>query len=220
MELEEHCLVVSNSGNFEALAAECEEALRTGERDRLSLSRGIGMVAHLKKLFGREESPPLDIDKTVGRCLQSLPLCTAKVVVASPNYGDQHYRCEVIVDVDGLLLWAEHHAQSVWSSNQELQAARKALSLWLQGANRSDLAPSYVLPSFVAVLRPYAPNFVNQRIAHIVCPDCDRGIEDIERKGLNQQRTGAWLAWTDEWHCPKGHLLYREDHELHLYLGS
>lgn len=176
------------------------------------------MIGFIKKLFGREEPPSFDIEKVVGRYLLNLPPCSAKIVVASPKYGDQHYRCELIVDADGLLPWAEHHAQAVWSSDQEEQAARQALPVWLRGANLSDPALTYVPTYFVEVLRPYALNFINEGISEVFCPVCRQVVEDIVMKKLNERREGTWSWWTDEWYCPKGHLLYREDHELHLHL--
>jgi ssDNA-binding Zn-finger/Zn-ribbon topoisomerase 1 len=175
------------------------------------------MIGFIKKLLGRE-GPTFDIEKAVGRYLLTLPPCTAKVVIVSPKYGDKHYRCELIVDTDGLVPWAEHHAQSVWSSNKEEQAARKALPIWLRSANLNDPAPTYVSPHFVEVLQPYALDFINEGIVDVICPDCRRVVGDIVMKKLNERREDTWLWWTDEWYCPNDHLLYREDHELHFHL--
>ena len=84
---------------------------------------GIKVVANLVDwIFGRkalpavEESPPFDFDKTIDQMLGTIPPCTAKVVIVSPRYGDQHYRCEVIADAVRLAPWAAQHATEVWSA--------------------------------------------------------------------------------------------------------
>jgi hypothetical protein len=163
--------------------------------------------------------PPFFFENAVGKYLLTLSPCTAKVVVASPNYGDQHYRCEVIADAARLTPWAEHHAEAVWSLDNDEQAARKALPFWLRGAN-VDVAPSYIPPLFVAVLRPYALDLINEGIAQVLCQECRRIVRDIAMKKLNESYAGSlWAQWTDEWHCPSGHLLYREDHDIHIHRG-
>ncbi|MBV5342035.1 MAG: hypothetical protein J0665_21155 [Deltaproteobacteria bacterium] len=176
------------------------------------------MLGFIKNLLGPKKPPPFDMEKAVGNYLLNLPKCTSKVVVTSPKYGDKCYQCEVLVDVNGLLPWAKHHAQAVWSGDKVEQAARIAIPLWLQDSNCNNPEPSYVPPYFVAVLRPYTLDFVNKGIAEIVCPDCNRIVDNVQMKKLNEKRSGGWSNWTDEWHCPAGHLLYREDHELHFHL--
>lgn len=176
------------------------------------------MLGFLKKLIGPSKPPPFDLEKAVGNYLLNLQKCSSKVVVISPKYGDRNYKCDVIVDADGLLPWAKHHAEAVWSGNQEEQAARLALPLWLQGADPKNQAPSYVPPYFISVLRPYTLDFINKGIAEIACPECNGIVADVKMKKLNEKREGTWSFWTDEWYCPKGHLLYREDHELHYHL--
>ena len=176
------------------------------------------MVGFFKKLFGCEETLPFDIEKAVGKYLLVLPRCTAKVAVASTKYGDQHYRCDLFVYVNGLLPWAEHHAKAARGGNHEVQAARLALPLWLCGANLSDSMPSYVPPYFGVVLKRCITDFVKQGMCEIVCPDCRQVVQEIDMKKLNENRSGTNnFSWTDEWYCSEGHLLYREDKRLHFH---
>jgi hypothetical protein len=183
----------------------------------ITLARsGTSMIGFIKKLLGREDPLPFDIEKAVGQLLLSLPRCSSKLVVASPNYGDEHYKCDVVVDANSLMPWAEHHAEAVWSSDNEAQAARRALPVWLRGANVIDLKPTFVPPAVVVVLRPYVSTFFEEGIAEAFCHDCRSSFRDVFKKRFNERLDGPWSFWTDEWHCPAGHLLYLQDHELHI----
>jgi hypothetical protein len=173
-----------------------------------------------KRLFRRKDLPSPDFGKDIERCLLNLPPCTAKVVVMSPKYDDQYYQCEVIADTVRLAAWAEHHASSCSSIQQEDQAARLALPLWLKGADLRDMTPAHVAPHVVGVLRPYLMDLVSQEIAVVVCPVCQQIVEDLSMKRLNERSARPWAWWTSEWSCECGHLLYREDHEVHFHFKS
>lgn len=174
-------------------------------------------MSFISKLFKRKKEPEFDIEKAVGEYLLKLPQCTRNVVIVSPKYGETHYACEIVVTAEDLAPWAEHHADSVWSSNQEEQAARKVLPIWLRGAKSGDTSASYVPHFMYEVLRPYVLNFVNNKTATIYCLECQSFVTDIQMKELNEKRAGDWSWWTDVWTCPRGHQLYYEEHELHIH---
>lgn len=178
------------------------------------------MFTIFKNILRRKPVPVFDIEKAIGNYLIQLPRCSSSIVVVSPRYGEQHYRCEVVLDVALIIDWAEHHASAVWSSNRDEQAARLAIPFWLRGFDDSNARPSDIPKAFSDVLRPYVLDFVREDIAAITCLDCGCLVNDIVMTRKNERRahTGSW--WTDEWHCSNGHLLYREDHELHLHIRS
>lgn len=169
------------------------------------------------KLFNRNKKPEFDIEKAVGEYLLKLPRCGEYVVIVTPKYGETHYTCEIVVAAEDLLPWAEHHADAVWSSNQEEQAARKALPIWLRGAASTENSTSYVPHFMYEVLRPYVLNFVNEDSAQIYCLECQSIVTDISMEKINEKQAGDWSWWTDIWTCPKGHRLYYEEHELHIH---
>jgi len=173
-------------------------------------------MSFFRNLFGKKRDPELDLEKTVGEYLLNLPRCSKDVVIISPKYGETHYTCEIIVEAIDLLPWAEHHAEATWSSNQEEQAAKKALPLWLRGADSNNNTTSYVPHFMYEVLRPYVLNFVNDGATRIYCLECDSFVADVNMEKLDEKRTGGWSWWTDVWKCPQGHQLYYEEHELHL----
>lgn len=119
-------------------------------------------MSFINKLFKRKV-PEIDIEKAVGEYLLGLPRCNRNVVIVSPKYWETHYTCEIVVAADDLVPWAEHHADTVRSSNQEEQAARKALPIWLRGAKSEDNSASYVPHFMYEVLRPYVLNLVNKK---------------------------------------------------------
>lgn len=181
------------------------------------------MLTILKRLFRRDD-PPLptyDVEKAVGAYLLKLPRCSSLIIAVSPKYGDQHHRGELILDVVALLPWAEHHAESVLSSDKEEQAAIRALPLWLRGAALDDSHITYVPHSFAQILRPYAEDFIVKHIGMMACPDCRRVVKNVTMKKLNEHSAGAVLhSWTDEWLCPEGHLLYRQDQQIHMVFNT
>ena len=172
------------------------------------------VIGYIKKLLEPKQAPPPDIDALAGQLLRTLPRCTARVVVASPNYGDQRYRADIVADTVSLLSWAEHHAQAVLGSMDEIQAAREALPVWLRDADLSNPAVSYVASPFVALLRPYAKGFISRSIAQALCSECRRFVRDVSFNTFNERNGDGWSWWIAEWHCSSGHLLYREDHGI------
>jgi len=153
----------------------------------------------------------------VGAHLLKLPRCSKNVVLVSPKYNDVHYTCEITVEADDLLPWAEHHAIAVSSSHQEDQEAREFLPIWLRDADNSNDSVSYVSQSMYGVLNPYILDFVNKGIAKFYCLECKSFVNDVQLARLNERNAGDWSWWTDYWTCPKGHKLRYEENELHLY---
>lgn len=174
-------------------------------------------MSFIGRLFKKKVEPKFDLEKAVSEYLLKLPRCSKNVVIVSPKHGEAHYTCEIVVAAEDLVPWAEHHAEAVWSSNQEEQAARKALPVWLRGAKSEDDSASYAPHFMYEVLRPYVQNFVNDGTTNIYCPQCQSFIPDVNMEKLNEKKDGGWLSWTDVWTCPKGHQLYYEEHELHFH---
>ncbi|HQQ88469.1 MAG TPA: hypothetical protein PLA72_10760 [Smithellaceae bacterium] len=174
-------------------------------------------MSFISKLFKRKIKPKFDLEKAVGEYLLKLPRCSRNVVIVSPKYGETHYACEIVVAAEDLVPWAEHHADAVWSSNQEEQAARKSLPIWLRGSKSEDNSASYVPHCMYKVLRPYVLNFVNEGTTNIYCPECQSFVADVKMEKLNEKTAGDWSWWTDVWTCSKEHQLYYEEHELHIH---
>ncbi|MHB1400508.1 MAG: hypothetical protein ACYDAI_17060 [Trichloromonadaceae bacterium] len=170
-----------------------------------------------KKLFKGNKETVFDIEKAVGEYLLRLPRCSKYVAVVSPKYGESYYTCEIIVAAEDLAHWAENHAQAVWSLNQEEQAARKTLPIWLRGADVDSKTTSYVPHFMYEVLRPYVLDFVENGTTNIYCFECQSFVENVQMNELNRQKMGDWSFWTEIWKCPNGHMLYQEAHELHIH---
>lgn len=170
-----------------------------------------------EKLFKRNKKAEFDIEKAVGAYLLNLPRCNKDVLIISPEYGETHYKCEILVAAEDLLPWAESHSGAVWSFNQEEQAARKALPIWLRGANQDENSVSSVPLAMYEVLRPYVLNFVSDKSAKVCCLECNTLVSDIFMETLDKKRLGDWSWWIDLWKCSKGHELYYEKHEMHIH---
>ena len=171
----------------------------------------------IRKLLKSKTDTEFDIEKAAGDYLLKLPRCNKYVVIVSPKYGESHYTCEIVVSAEDLAPWTEEHANAVWSSNQEEQAARKTLPIWLRGADADNYTPSYVPHFMYEVLRPYVLDFYKNETTNIYCFECQSFVEDVQMETLNRKTAGDWSSWTDVWTCPNGHQLYHEDHDLHIH---
>jgi len=169
-----------------------------------------------RTLFCKKREPEFDLEKTVGNYLLTLPRCTKNIVVVSPEYGDAHYACEVTVEVKDLLPWAEHHAEKSWFLDDEMQAALKALPLWLRGAESSSNSASYIPQFMHKVIEPYVPKFAEEGKTKIFCYECQASVADVQMEKFDQKDLGDWYWWTSVWKCPQGHQLYYEEHEMHV----
>lgn len=175
------------------------------------------MVGFVARFFGKkEEHVPFDLERAVGRTILRLPRCSDTLVVAGPEYDDPNYAGDVFVEADGLLPWAEHHAETTWISNDELQTALKVLPIWLRSADLLNHQPIVVDQSVADLVRAYIPTFVNMGIVSIYCRRCDVVYKKVEMEKYDDKRDGPWHHWTDEWRCPAGHLLYHEHHRTHI----
>lgn len=175
------------------------------------------MMHWIRRLMRGQQPPAFDLEQAVGRYLLELPRCPAQIVVASPRYDSAHYRGEVLADALALHPWAEHHARTVWSSRPEQQAARRALPIWLRGADPRDPGPIHLPAPFVAVLEPYARDFLGSGVARAVCGECGLVSTSLDMRRIDERGAAYWSWWTAEWWAECGHLIHRQAHELHVH---
>lgn len=174
------------------------------------------MVGFFRKLLGGETTPPpFDRDAEAQKLLVLLPLCAQYVVVASDRYFGK-YKCEVTVPAAQLVAFVSHLTQSTFGGSRESQVARVAMPKWLARASFNDGKTSYLSPAFVDVIDSYVLNFIKEDIADVYCKECGKTIGTIDSSTRNRIVTGPWSEWTDAWYCQSGHLLYTEDHEMHI----
>ena len=176
------------------------------------------MMNWIRQLVRRNEPARFDLKRAVGRYLLEMPRCPARIVVASPRYDSMHYRGEVLADARALLPWAEHHANAVWSCRPEEQAARRALPIWLRGADPNDQGPGYPPAPFISVLDAYVQDFLTNGVAKAVCGECGHVSAVLDMRRLDERRAGFWSWWTAEWWGECGHLIHRQEHELHVHV--
>lgn len=165
------------------------------------------------KMFGTTP-PPFDPQLAASSLISALPPCTQHVVVASHRYSGS-YRCEVTVPAEYLASFARRHAERTIGGSRESEAARVAMPTWLSRASR-DGKSSYMPLPFVQILDAYVLNFIKDGVAAVYCNDCGGVVREFQEQSRNESRAGPWSEWTSSWHCPRGHLLYTEDHEVHF----
>lgn len=177
------------------------------------------VLKFLKRLFGANPPAPETAEQAVRRLLATLPSCPRYVVGASPSYGNERYRGEVLLDTEELLPWAQKRAGNSYGSYPDIQAAADALPIWLRAADRSNAQPAYLPAPFVDLLSSSIGEFAGAGGTLVSCPDCGSRYGEILKEKLNVERQSIVSRWTDEWYCPKGHLLYRANQETRINLG-
>ena len=179
-----------------------------------------GKMTFFRKWFRKTQDPELAIRKLVEDFLLHYPQCGRDVVIASPEYVESHYACEVLVSAADLLPWAKHHAEMMWCTHQKDQAARVALPLWLCDADSSNNTASKIPHSMYEMLRPYIYDFVVAGSAKYFCFECQSFVTDVRREQRDEKGCAIFSTWTDVWTCPQGHQLYYEEHEMRVHFGK
>lgn len=172
------------------------------------------------KLFSKNKEPEFNLEEAVGEYLLKLPQCSKDVLIISPSYAETHFTCEISVEAEDLLPWAEHHADAVQSFNPEEQAARIALPLWLRASNVSDNSVSHIPYYMQMVVEPYVQNFIQDGTVKFFCFECQSFISDIKMEKLDESRVVNNSYWTDFWTCPNGHILYQKEQEMHFHFSK
>jgi len=174
------------------------------------------MPSFFQKLLGGKTVPAApSVEQEVLATLAALPPCGGRVVIASPRYSG-NYRCEVTMPALKLAEFVEHLNSSTFGGNFQQRVARSALPKWLRCAEAVDRTTSYLPALFFDVVSSYVGNFVADGSASVYCPDCKKVIAGVVNQARNRQQSGPWSEWTVGWKCPAGHLLYTEDHEMHV----
>jgi hypothetical protein len=160
-------------------------------------------------------SPPFDLEAETMKLLAVLSPCAQYVVVASDRYSGK-FKCEVTVPAVQLAPFVNHLTQTTLGGSRESQVARVAMPRWLAKASVNDGKTTYLSPAFVDIIESYVLNFIKDDIADVYCKECRKIINTVDLSTRNRRGSGPWSEWTDAWHCQNGHLLYTEDHELHM----
>jgi len=168
------------------------------------------------KIFNRKDVPAFDLEKAVGQYLLSMPRPAKWITICCPKYDAAHYSCRVTVAARDLLPWAEQHLENVLSCDNEEQAVRTALPIWLRGANEKDCSLTPIPPVVFQVLRLYISDFIKSGLARTYCYYCESFINSVNMQTINRNQLGSWVSWEDVWTCPEGHQLYQEKSEMHL----
>lgn len=141
------------------------------------------MASFFRKLFSTEPPPPppFDLEREVSACLQALPPCTPRVVIASPKYSG-NFRAEVMVAAESLAEFVERLNTATSGGTRASKVGRTAFPRWLRKVARTGMNASYIPPNFVEVVSSYVLNFVRDGTATVYCPDCRSVVADIDMK--------------------------------------
>lgn len=176
------------------------------------------IIRPLVRLLARRNTERFSPQLAAAALLRTLPRSSGRLLVTGSAYGDDRYRGNVVADVEAFLPWIERHARAVVSSSSAEQAARLAFPDWLRNADLSNRSLTHLDAAFRNAIGAWVPDLVGKNIAVVQCLGCELEWHQIKEEKLNQLRGANWSWWTSRWYCPEGHLLYEEDHEMHLHI--
>jgi hypothetical protein len=170
---------------------------------------GNFVMNFLTKWFGKSKSVVIE------QYQQPAISCSSLILLSGPAYGDKTFFGSFLLNAFAVKSWAFDHSNSVWSSAKIEQQARVYIPKWLESASYHD--DGYVtlidLP-MRQVLVPYTFDFYDKGWLSIYCHQCGELHDSLIDNMHNNQRNGSTSTWTDEWHCPNGHILHHKEQEV------
>ena len=136
--------------------------------------------------------------------------CSRWILIEGPAVSSQQMRATLLVEVTSIQAWSEKHADSVWSSNESEQAARKYLPTWIQESDQSDESVTIPDRHMLAVLQPYAGDFIKWANIRYWCTECEIAYQSCRVEMHERIEPGTENRWVTEWRCPVGHVGYRK----------
>jgi len=153
-------------------------------------------------------------NKDVDSLINSLPTCTANVIIES-NETNKDYNCKIISTTSEILsLYASNFYLGSGSYQQNLE--KQALIIWLNSANREDFRAIQIPSCFYELTKNYVHHIVNENSGIIFCNQCNAVVNDIKKEVRNRYSNSITNKWTDEWQCENGHVLHIRDNIVKL----
>jgi len=143
--------------------------------------------------------------------------CSISILLAGPAYGDKTFFGSFLLNAVSVREWALDHSTSVWSTAHLEQQARVFLPTWLNGiTSDSNRYVTLIDLPMRQVLVPYTYDFYLKGWLSVYCHQCAVSYDSLIDNQHNQQKAGHTSNWTDEWLCPKSHILHHKDQEIRL----
>ena len=97
---------------------------------------------------------------------------TKWVLLAGPAYGDEKFKCSVLIETKKLLVWAVTFGKAIKLRNQNQLRMVRDLSSKISDANTDDETVQLIEESLREILLFYVPNFQRQNYLTVFCPSC------------------------------------------------
>lgn len=180
------------------------------------------MIRFFKSLFQSNQLKDLSANETEQFICKRFPdviepgtytipaRCSRWILIEGPAVSSERGRATLLVEASSIQAWSEKHAASVWSSNESEQAARKYLPTWIQESDQSDESVTIPDRSMLAVLQPYASDFIKWANIRYWCAECEITYQSCSDEMHERIEPGTEKRWVTEWRCPAGHVGYQK----------
>ncbi len=141
--------------------------------------------------------------------------CSSLILLSGPAYGDKTFFGSFLLSAVSLREWALDHSKSVWTTANFEQQARFFLPVWLDGVSiESNNYITLIDMPMRQVLVPYTYDFYLKGWMSVYCHQCSEFYDTLVDNNHNHQKVGHTSNWTEEWHCPSGHILHHKEEEV------
>lgn len=144
----------------------------------------------------------------------NLPKCTGTVLIADPTHGDGEYRCSITIPANELIIWAQSYLESTTMTEFNKLTVR-LFKAWLAQADVNDERTTHLPEPLYRHINAVIPDWISSGKATVHCHSCNQTVTDIAFEETDRWQIGErYRFWTELWHCPARHELYRENRTL------
>jgi len=127
-------------------------------------------------------------------------------ILNSPDY-DKDFIGTLLIDLTKMYDWSINHAEKTWTSHTPSQQAKEYFSKWIKDLDPNNNDITLLDEHQREFLKAYDLDFIQNGWFKFWCPTCLAWHTEIIESTKDSEHMGKTSKWTNEWFCPKNHLL-------------
>ena len=144
-------------------------------------------------------------------------VCSRWILLDSSVYGRHVFEGDFLVDVEKIVSWSRNQVENTWTNQVNVEDAKIYFAEWISRADLKNDLPTLLDRYQQEFLKPHISTFISMKCFKVYCPSCANFYQEVIESGEKGGGAGKKISWTDEYQCPKGHLLYSQEEEIRLF---
>jgi len=179
----------------------------------------MAQIRHtFKRLLSKSYREQRRMERDIKIYLSALLPCHQFVLIAAPEFEECEYDCGIIVPASKLLALYREEVEQTTLCSWDGKVMRRALPLWLAQASINDGEVTSLPRDAFRDIRGSISDWVKADRVHVWCYFCGNWVTGIAITKKDESQIGNFsYAWTDLWHCSKGHKLHDSRQELRRF---